>query len=353
MSSGTTCTCKSGHLVGGSGTPLHALRRMIGIARICVGIIVCEFHFEARTGGQLDRRDIAILFLPVEVPIANPDQPLLAAVGQDRPALHVPADVVRVRDDADRLQIYGCLEMVGDFVVARTGRYIDVIGDQRYVGDPFGGRLSGEVESQLGLIGLRLAGGMVVDLHHQVGTLAQNHLHAFGHTRGLHAGRPSAERSAWQKTGRAEAGIVHAFSPRDVPRIEEEQSVMHDAARLGTKFDAADILVFGQIQRNYEAPVLIGTVRRDSEGLRHAKDDVGRAQLPAFGEAGKRRELSRVALGCAVGGPVPQCGDRIIGEAAPALKMSVSGFGLPRWHIAARRYGGDQFRALRCICIGE
>src|ERR1039458_9410540 len=75
----------------------------------------------------LPRRGVAVLLLPIEIPIANPDQPQLAAVRQDSPALHLFADVMRVRDDPHRLHIHRRGEVVAHFIRALAGRNVDLV----------------------------------------------------------------------------------------------------------------------------------------------------------------------------------------------------------------------------------
>ena len=148
MSSGTTCTCRPAISSVVSGPHTTRCARMVRIARIRVRIIVSEFHFQARIRRQLHRRRVAVLFLPVEIPVANPDQPLLASIGQDGPAFHLFADVMRVRDNAHRLDIHGRGEVVAHLVRALARRNVDLVRSQRDVRHPLSRRLIGEVKPQ-------------------------------------------------------------------------------------------------------------------------------------------------------------------------------------------------------------
>src|ERR1035437_8506424 len=62
---------QSGHLVGGCWSPGDARGRVVWIAAIGGGIVVSEFHFGARVRRQPDGSGVAILALPVEIPIGN------------------------------------------------------------------------------------------------------------------------------------------------------------------------------------------------------------------------------------------------------------------------------------------
>src|ERR1035437_2740867 len=84
---------QSGHLVGGCGSPGDARGRVVGIARIGGGIIVGEFHFDARVRRQADGRGVAILALPVEIPIGDAEQGAARAIGEDGVGVHGFADV--------------------------------------------------------------------------------------------------------------------------------------------------------------------------------------------------------------------------------------------------------------------
>ena len=55
--------------------------------------------------GELHGAGVAILALPVEVPVLDPDERLDAAVGQVGVHLHLFAEPVRVRRDADQFDI--------------------------------------------------------------------------------------------------------------------------------------------------------------------------------------------------------------------------------------------------------
>ena len=75
------------HLVGRSPSPRHALRRMIRVPRVRVRVVEHVFHLDARAGRQPERRRVAVLILPPEIPLLDPDQPFFLARGQKRVSL--------------------------------------------------------------------------------------------------------------------------------------------------------------------------------------------------------------------------------------------------------------------------
>src|SRR5580692_1889114 len=106
-------------------------------------------------------------------------------------------------------------------------------------------RRAGKAEAQRRLILLGLSGGMVMDLNHHIGTLA-NRLRKFWIVRRRRqSGRPSTERPSHRNSRPSEtriASIGACGSPffRSSARIQINQSVMHDEPVAGTKFNAVD-----------------------------------------------------------------------------------------------------------------
>ena len=73
------------------------LRRGVGIAVIAGGVVVGQFAIEPRAFGQGHQILKQILVLPVELPLADPEQDADFAVGQGGGELGFLAEVVRVR----------------------------------------------------------------------------------------------------------------------------------------------------------------------------------------------------------------------------------------------------------------
>src|SRR5262249_57418850 len=87
------------HLVRRPVAGAHALRRMARVAGVGVRVVVDDAHVEHGPARERHGVRAAVDGLPGEVPVADPDEPDLAAVGQDRVALHVRALLVPVRGD--------------------------------------------------------------------------------------------------------------------------------------------------------------------------------------------------------------------------------------------------------------
>ncbi len=100
--------------------------------------------------------------------------------------------------------------------------------------------------------------------------------------------------------------------------------------------------------RNTSVPSA-GTVIR----LRHADDEIGRAELPAVAPVRQRRQRRRVALRRAVRDPLLQRLELGIGQAALALKVALPGDRLPRRHDPPRGHRRDLRRVPPHIVVGD
>ena len=186
----------------------HAPGRMVRVARILCGVVVGEFHFDSRTGPQSDRSRIAVLVLPVEVPVGNVKQGPLAAVREDRVPPHVFTDIVRVRDDAEQIDIHRQREVVAHYEIARPRWNVDTARAQRDIGEVQPWRLGSEVECHSRAVGFPLAGGVIVHLEHQIRARVERLSHAGWFRDRLLSGRPSTEPARGQEPGRAKAGVA-------------------------------------------------------------------------------------------------------------------------------------------------
>jgi hypothetical protein len=132
--------------------------------------------------------------LPGEVPVADPEEPLLRAVGQGREALDVFADVVGVRVDGQHLGVDGQRELVGHDEVRRVGWNVDgpVVLELDQHGEPRGRRVR-EVEADGGTDHLRLARRLKVQVQDEVGPLVDRPGHVGGLGHGGRAGLPEEE----------------------------------------------------------------------------------------------------------------------------------------------------------------
>ena len=95
--------------------------------------------------------------------------------------------------------------------------------------------------------------------------------------------------------------------------------------------DVAGLL---QFRRQHEITKDVTACGRQRERPAHAQDEVGFAQLPAFGETGQGREVRRIPLGHSAAHPFPQGGNLGIGQTRRSGEIAMAGLGHPRGHVA-------------------
>lgn len=159
---------EAGHFVGGLRTPTDTARRAGGVVGIAGRVVVGEVHFKARAGGKGERLAVAIAFLPVEVPIVDAEDFAAASGGEYGAGAETAREIVGVRDDAIDGDVDRQREVIANPVARCAGRDVDLAGAKREIEQGAGGRRRGEVEADARAIGLGLAGGVVVDLEHEV-----------------------------------------------------------------------------------------------------------------------------------------------------------------------------------------
>ena len=94
---------------------------MARVADVLLGVVVGDAHVEHGAAGQPQRMGQRVHGLPGEVPVADPEEPLLRAVGQGGEALDVLADVMGVRVDGENVGLHGQRVFVGHDEVGRVG----------------------------------------------------------------------------------------------------------------------------------------------------------------------------------------------------------------------------------------
>src|ERR1019366_7588170 len=104
---GTTSRCNPAISSVVAGPPAVRAGGGVGLGGLGGGVVGGEFHLDARVLGQADGGSVAILALPVEIPIGNAQQGAARAIGEDGVGVHGFADVVGVGDDADGVDIDG------------------------------------------------------------------------------------------------------------------------------------------------------------------------------------------------------------------------------------------------------
>ena len=255
---------------------------------------------------------------------------------------------MRERLDVDRQS-----EMVGDFVSARAGRNIDVIGAQGNVHDAARGLPVREVEGEACAVDFGFASGMVVNLEDEIGVGMQQLGRALDGDVGQRTGSPAAQAAGGQKTGRAEAGVARsgvslAGSPGGVL---EQQNVVDHLRIAGPDVEGAHPMACRGSGGDDEALVKVEPLGRHREGSTHLRFKVGFAQLPPLGKVRRRRGLGRISLRGSGGGPPGEQLNFGVGELAFVREARC--VGQPRGHVAFARDFGDELCALRCILVRQ
>lgn len=128
---------------------------------------------------------------------------------------------------------------------------------------------------------------------------------------------------------------------------------MNDAFIAGPDFDGADVAALVQGHGEDEIAKDVGAVGGQGVGAVEGEDEIGRAELPAFGEGGGGREIAGVALGGSGLGPGLEDLELSGREAAAAEEVAFAGFGRPGGHIAGGGDLGDLGGVTGGVLIGQ
>ena len=195
--------------------------------------------------------------------------------------------------------------------------------------------------------------------HHQVAVLFQGPCHpVLHHRRGL-AGRPAEEVAVWVPGGQRNQPFIARLRILLIPllgrscRIDHHGRVVNDRWIAGSELPRFDVTPRRYPNRNHEITDPVGSARRQSVGVGHFDDQVGRPQRPVVGPFRRRRQCRRVAKRSALICPPDDGGDLLISEAPARDKFAVSGLGLPRRHRATLDGCRDTLRARPCLCKSQ
>ena len=161
------------HLVRGILSPAHSLRRTLRIAPVRLRVVVRVPHRQRRASGQRDGLDVAVRVLPVEIPIADVNQPYRRSVRQRRKALDVRRAVMRVRLHAVHLDVDRQHIGVRSLVIVLAGRDVDVLFAEAQHGGTQARRSRRKVQADSRLHALGLPRRSQVELKHEVGAGVQ------------------------------------------------------------------------------------------------------------------------------------------------------------------------------------
>ena len=130
--------------------------------------------------------------------------------------------------------------------------------------------------------------------------------------------------------------------------------MVHDAGVAGTEFDRADVARAIARDRDHEGAEDVGAVRGYRVLLRHADDEIGRAELPAAVPQRRRRRRS-AALPSGAPSTIQRWSrsSSRVGEAALALERALPRLRFPRRHDPPRRHRRDLRGMAFHIVVGE
>lgn len=190
------------------------------------------------------------------------DQRPRGAARRDRGHFHLAPEVVHVRLDGHGPDVRRQGERGGEAVARGPGRDAQVEIHQRDRQQRLGPGVGVEVERQGGLVGLLLTGGVVMNLHDDVGVLFQRHAHVGRQAARRHAGDPGAQVAGGDEPAEAAvdgiarlgvqvlAGVGGLAGAGLAPVVQEEDRVMHHAAVAGAELDGRDDPVLGDVRRD-------------------------------------------------------------------------------------------------------
>src|SRR5579883_2066906 len=146
------------HLVDRAIAGANADGRIIRIPDILRGVVVGVVHVNDRALGEKDGLAETIDRLAIDVPVADPDEPFLLPIGKSSVALDILTEIMRVRIDAEDVDIDGQLQLVFNNETVISGGNVEcaVVLELEEHGLARRG-LVGEVKAYLGINGLELS----------------------------------------------------------------------------------------------------------------------------------------------------------------------------------------------------
>ncbi len=300
-------------------------RRRARLPRVGGGVVVDGDHVDPGAARQRHRLAKGVRALPVKVPVVDVDQRPHLAVRIGGGDLHLAAEQVHVRRDADGVEVarHG---VRGAHLVAlhpRRDEEPEVQDGNR--AHPLVHGLPGEVEADLGAVALGVRSAVVVvNLHHHPRAGGQQQRGAIGVHLGTGAGRPSAEAARRSESRTAEAAIARpgigvVERDRGARGVEIGEHVVDDLPVAGHHLDGGDPSVLGES--------LSGS---RSSGRGRGRSTAPRRRRPAPAPRRERRAPTSRATGEAAADP----SDRL---PAP-LRPPTRGCGqCPRRRAVARR----------------
>src|SRR5947208_11874171 len=98
---------------------------MAWVARIFGRVVVSDLDVDASAFWKWNGVLVLILVLPTEIPVLDPEKPLLAPTGKRGDHLHVLGEIMRVAADRQPIDINGQDKGILDLECPFSGRNID------------------------------------------------------------------------------------------------------------------------------------------------------------------------------------------------------------------------------------
>jgi hypothetical protein len=328
-----------GHFIGGLRSVADAPRRMMRVARVVGRVIEGELHGERGAFWKRERRGVAVIGLPVEVPVVDADERLSAATGQCRPGVDLFAEKMGVREDRQNFGVDRQDITVANRIIRVTRWNIHRDGSEQNAEWRGGGRRVGKVKADAGLNLLGFAAGAEVHLDNEVVPGAQFPGEAGGNVSGQTARLPAEEMSGLGRNdhaGETEFGIEPVAAAAFAGAVELDQGVMNDLGIARAEFEGAHIFRPGNRNRDDEIAVGIGPIGREKVRFGHRDDEVGRTEVPIALPGGQRREIRRGTFRRTFLNPLSKHGDLEVRKAAFPDEPAVAFFRRPGRHITTR-----------------
>ena len=247
--------------------------------------------------------------LPAEVPVGDVHHPLCAAIRKRGLADDLGGTVVCVRLDGQNVGVDRQCVRVADGVGRVAGRDVDALRTEPENRRRARRRGVAEIHADRRADLFDGARRLHVQLHNEVAAGLKGPRQIGRHQWGDLSRRP-AEEVAVGILGRARHQAVVSGErvggvepARRVGAIDADVGVVHDAGVARMELDAPHVAAFVNRDGQREDSECIGRVGAEHERLGQRDDEIGRAEQPTVGKAGRARGSGWIAFGCSCGGP--------------------------------------------------
>ncbi len=152
---------------------------------------------------------------------------------------------------------------------------------------------------------------------------------------------------------KAGLGFFLVQAARRRGRIDTDAGVMQDPGVVHAKLKGAHIAPPFDRDRCHKVTEHVRASGGQRVGFGHGHDQVGLAQLPPFRKLRRRRQVGRIAFGCALLHPLRQHRNLPVAEPALTGEAPIARFGQPGRHEAVLGDAHDLRCALAYILVGE